>query len=111
MATRPREAGGANERPYLPASGGHEPRQLCCPHAASNHSRMDRFRVRQFNLIVHTFFWLTSSAHLALACSANGQPQSSSGGATCLSHPCHQKTFRAPQGRHGPATGSELRKL
>src|SRR5438477_6023432 len=98
MATRPRKAGGANERPYLSASGGHEPRQLCCPHAASNHSRMDRFRVRQFNLIVHTFFWLTlsatrpakghdynpSSAHLASACSLNGQPQSSSGGATCL---------------------------
>src|SRR5438309_7863877 len=59
MASRSRETGGSNERPHLAARGGHELRQLFCSHAASDHSRMNRLRMRQLNLIVHAFLWLT----------------------------------------------------
>ena len=60
MASWSRESGRSNERPHLAARGGHELRQLFCWHPASNHSGRNRLRIRQFDLIVHTLFWLTS---------------------------------------------------
>src|SRR6266568_307392 len=58
MASWSRESGRSNERPHLAARGGHELRQLFCRHPASNHSRSNRLRKRQFYLIAHTMFWL-----------------------------------------------------
>src|SRR2546430_11875163 len=60
MASWSREPGRSNKRPYLAARGGHELRQLFCWHPASNHSRSNLLRMRQFDLIAHTSFWLTS---------------------------------------------------
>src|SRR5260221_13909967 len=60
MASWSRDPGNSNERPYLAARRGHEPRQLFCRHLASNDSRSNRLRMRQFNRIAHTPFWLTS---------------------------------------------------
>src|SRR5437016_1747196 len=60
MASWSRETGRSNERPYLAAGSGHELRQLFCRHAAPNHSRSNRLRTCQFDLIAHNSFWLTS---------------------------------------------------
>ena len=67
MASWSRESGRSNERPHLAARGGHELRQLFCWHPASNHSGRNRLRIRQFDLIVHTLFWLTSHVPPATA--------------------------------------------
>src|SRR5438132_7675510 len=74
MASRSRETGGTNERPYLAARGGHELRQLFCWHPASNHSRSNRLRMRQFDLIAHTLFWLTSQVSPAASACYDSPP-------------------------------------
>ena len=58
MASWSRQTGRSNEGPYLAARGGNEFGQFFCWYSASNHSGDNRFRIRQFYLIVHTFFWL-----------------------------------------------------
>ena len=53
MASGPRKASGTNKRPHLAACGRDELGELFWWHAASHHRRMNRFRMRQFDLIVH----------------------------------------------------------
>src|SRR5260370_34335430 len=55
MASGPRETCGANERPDFAASRRNESRQIFWLHAASDHSRVNRLRICQFDLVAHGF--------------------------------------------------------
>src|SRR5690349_11695032 len=57
----------SNKRPYLAARGRHEFPQLFCGHPTPDHRCSNRLRMRQFNLVPHTLFWLASKVPLATA--------------------------------------------
>src|SRR5882672_5889493 len=55
MAPGPRKTGGSNERPHLATGGRHELRELFWSHPTSNDGCMNRFRMRQFDFVSHTW--------------------------------------------------------